>query len=336
MSTIYKVAERANVSTSTVSRYVNKRIALPSRTAARIDAAIRDLNYKPNSLAKRLSLGRAEAIGLITPDIANPFFAELAGALEDEAARHGYAVFMTSTGGDFERELFSLSRMNNGQVDGLVVMTNRPDDGTLAAALSGDLPMVVIDEDIPHLDVPKVFVENRQGAFAATRHLIAAGHRRIAHIGGPAELFSAAERSLGFRAAMAEAGIAAADELVRLGRYSRAFGRTAMLDLLDNGAPPTAVFAGSDYIAIGVIEAARERRLQVPRDLSLVGFDDMPFAEFLAPGLTTIRQPTGDLGRAGLTTLLSLLADRQPPRLTRLPVTLVDRQSVAAPRCRRD
>ena len=132
---------------------------------------------------------------------------------------------------------------------------------------------------------------------------------------------------------MAEAGIAAADELVRLGRYSRAFGRTAMLDLLDNGAPPTAVFAGSDYIAIGVIEAARERGLQVPRDLSLVGFDDMPFAEFLAPGLTTIRQPTGDLGRAGLTTLLSLLADRQPPRLTRLPVTLVDRQSVAAPRC---
>jgi LacI family transcriptional regulator len=332
MSSIVEVAEMAKVSTTTVSRYLNNRIELPSDTAARIDAAISALDYRPNILAKRLSLGRSEAIGLMTPEIANPFFAELAAAVEDEAEKHGYSVFMTSTGGNRDREIRSLKRLKDGHVDGLVMMTNRPDDGSLAASLHQYGHIVLVDEDIPGVNVPKIFVENREGASAATRCLIEAGHTRIAHIGGPAALFSAIERLDGYSSALTAAGIQVERDLVRQGEYSREFGLTAMNDLLASAAPPTAVFAGSDFIAIGAMQAVRARGLSVPHDISLVGFDDMPFADLLAPGLTTIRQPTAELGRSGFRALLALMQKKTPADLTRLPVTLVERESVAAPR----
>lgn len=333
MSTIQQVADMARVSTTTVSRYLNRRLELPADTAARIDNAIAALDYRPNILAQRLSLGRSEVIGLMTPEIANPFFAELAAAVEDEAEKHGYSVLMTGTGGTRERELRSLRRLKDGHVDGLVMMTNRPDDGALAATLHEYGNIVLVDEDIPGVNVPKVFVENREGAHAATRCLIEAGHERIAHIGGPPALFSAGERLDGYRGALENAGITVPPELIRQGDYSREFGVSAMAELLELGNPPTAVFAGSDFIAIGVMQAVRARGLSVPRDISLVGFDDMPFADLLAPGLTTIRQPTAELGRAGFRALLALMRKQEPAALTRLPVTLVKRDSVAPPRC---
>jgi len=331
MSNLQDVATAANVSPSTVSRYLNKRIELPPETARRIDEAISALDYRPNLLAKRLSLGRTEAIGLVTPEISNPFFADLAAAVEDEAGKHGYSVFMTSTGGHREREIASLRRLQDRHVDGLLMMTNQPDDGTLASAMGQHDHIVLIDEDIPGVNVPKVFVENRNGAYLATGHLIAAGHRRIAHIGGPDHLFSAVERLSGFRDAMEEAGLAIEPDHLRFGAYSRDFGFEAMNAILAAGVPPTAVFAGSDFIAIGVMKAIKTHGLRVPGDISLVGFDDMPFADLLAPALTTVRQPAGELGRTGLRALLALIEKRTPAPLTRLPVTLVRRESVAPP-----
>jgi LacI family transcriptional regulator len=331
MGKLQEVAAAARVSPTTVSRYMNKRIELPAETAGRIDKAVRDLDYRPNLLAKRLSLGRTEAIGLVTPEIANPFFADLAAAVEDEAGKHGYSVFMTSTGGRREREIASLRRLQDRHVDGLLMMTNQPDDGTLAAAVNQHGHVVLIDEDIPGVNVPKVFVENRNGGYLATLHLIEAGHRRIAHIGGPAELFSTIERYSGFSDALQEADLPVFPGHVHFGGYAREFGLEAMRTVLASGEPPTAVFAGSDFIAIGAMQAIRERGLAVPADISLVGFDDMPFADLLAPALTTIRQPAGELGRAGLRALLALFEKKTPPALTRLPVTLVKRDSVAAP-----
>jgi LacI family transcriptional regulator len=333
MSTIQDVALAARVSTSTVSRYLNNRIELPADTASRIDAAIEALDYRPNALAKRLSLGRSETIGLVTSEIANPFFAELAAAVEREASDRGYDVFMISTGGRREREVATLRRLKDRQVDGLIIMTNQPDDGTLASALNPYRNVVLIDEDIPGVEVPKIFVENRDGAYRATRHLIENGHRTIAHIGGPATLMSALERLDGFRAAMAETGLPAVPRHIRQGDYSREFGFQAMSDLLALRDAPTAVFAGSDYIAIGAIQAIKAKGLSTPGDVSIVGFDDMPFADFLAPALTTVRQPTSDLGREGFRTLLSLIEGNTSVGVKRLPVTLVERQSVARPRC---
>lgn len=332
MATIHDVAQDAGVSPTTVSRYLNNRIELPARTSARIDAAILKFDYRPNILAKRLSTGRSEAIGLVTPEIREPFFAELASAVEDEADRHGYTIFMSSTRSDRAREVAAINRLHDRHVDGLIMMTNTPDDGTLAALIGKRRNVVLIDEDIPGVNVPRVFVENEAGAYEATRHLIEAGHRTIAHIGGPRGLFSVEERRSGYLRAMREAGIRVRQDLIRIGSFSPEFAKQSVLDLLALRRPPTAIFASSDYITIGTIMALRAADVSVPEQMSLVAFDDVPMTELLQPPLTSIRQPIEALGRRGFLALFALLNGEQPQMLTRLPVELISRGSVMAPR----
>ena len=327
MATLSDVALEAGVSSTAVSRYLNNRIELPQATRARIDAAIAKLNYRPNLLAKRLSTGRTEAISLVTPEIANPFFAELAGAIETEARAHGYAVFMSSTQGDRSREIDAIQRLQDQHVDGLIMMTNQPDDGTLAALLMQHQNLVLLDEDIPGVSVPRVFVENEQGGYLATRYLIDAGHSDIAIVSGPQNLMSVSERLAGFKRAMGEAGLPVRPDWVLLGEYSRHYGHAAANQLLEGAQRPTAVLACSDFIAIGILQAARQAGLDVPYDLSLVGFDDMPFAELVDPPLTTVRKPIGAMGRAAFEQLLALINRTGTEPHTRLPVSLVIRKS---------
>jgi LacI family transcriptional regulator len=331
MATIHDVAQDAGVSTTTVSRYLNNRIELPATTSARIDASIARFQYRPNLLAKRLSTGRSEAVGLVVPEIREPFFAELASAVEDEAERHGYTIFMSSTRGDRRREIDCLNRLHDRHVDGLVMLTNTPDDGTLAALIGQRRNVVLIDEDIPGVEVPRVFVDNTPGAHAATRHLIAAGHRDIAYLSGPTGLFSVEERRAGFHNAMAAAHLPVRPELTYGGSFSSDLARQALLAMLDQPRPPTAIFASSDYLAIGALQALKQRGISVPGQISLVAFDDMPLTELFNPPLTAVRQPIEELGRQGFRALLALMEGREPPMLTRLPVKLIQRQSVAPP-----
>ncbi|ODT81863.1 MAG: hypothetical protein ABS76_10445 [Pelagibacterium sp. SCN 64-44] len=332
MATLNDVAAEAGVSPTAVSRHLNKTIVLPQATRDRIDAAIAKLGYRPNVLARRLSRGKAEAISLVTPDIANPFFAELAAAVEREAHDHGYAVYISSSGGGAGNEAEAISRMADGHVDGFIMMTNRVDDGRLAQLLSKLDNVLLLDEDIAGAGLPGVFVENAAGTYLATRHLIEAGHRQIALIGGPEGLMSVTERLAGFGRAMAEAGLTIPEGWMLLGDYTSAFGQAAAAQLLDGPRRPSAILACSDYIAVGVIKAVRSRGLVIPRDLSLVGFDDMAFAELVDPPLTTVRQPVAEMGRLAVRHLLALLEDGpRPPPETRLPVELVTRQSVAPP-----
>lgn len=332
MATIHDVALDAKVSPTTVSRYINNRIDLPAATAARIDAAIAKLDYRPNLLAKRLSTGRTEAIGLVAPEIREPFFAELASAVEDEADRHGYTIFMSSTRSDRQREIASLNRLHDRHVDGLIMMTNTPDDGTLARLIGERRNVVLIDEDIPGVQVPRVFVENEIGAYAATRHLIDAGHQRIAYIGGPHGLYSVEQRRAGFLRAMQEAGLEVLPEHMAGGSFAREFARQATLDFLKTATPPTAIFGSNDYIVIGIMQGLRQAGVPVPQKMSIVGFDDMPLTELFSPPLTAVRQPIEALGRQGFQALYSLLSGQQPPMLTMLPVQLIERESVAEPR----
>ncbi len=333
-STIRDVALEAGVSPATVSRFLNNTIELPEATGRRITAAVARLNYRPNLLAKRLSLGSSQMIGLVTPDIANPFFAALAAAAEDEASRLGYSVLLSSTLGARAREIANIEQLAARHVDGLIIMTNRPDDGSLAGYLAGRRDVVLLDEDIPGADVPKIFVENEVGAYAATRHLIEAGHRAIGHIGGPVDLFSARERHAGFARAMAEAGLPIADEHVFLGRYEQSWGSAAIRAFMSERKPPTAVFTSSDYIAIGALKALREMGLSVPADLSIVSFDDMPFADLLDPPLTTVRQPADEMGRRGVRALIGLIKGEFVAPQQRLPTELIQRHSVGLRRSR--
>lgn len=332
MATLSDVAAEAGVSPTAVSRYLNNRIELPQSTRDRIDAAIAKLDYRPNLLARRLSTGKTEAISLLTPDIANPFFAELAAAVEREARAHGYAVYISSTSGDTRHEIDALQRLSDSHVDGLIMMTNRVDDGTLAQLLATRKNVVVLDEDIAGISVPRVFVDNADGVYNATRHLIAMGHTDIALIGGPHLVMSVIERLDGFNRAIAEAGLTVPPGWVMLGDYTSEYGEKAASILLDSPKRPTAIVACSDYIAIGVIKAVRAFGLSIPRDLSLVGFDDMAFAELVDPPLTTVRQPVAEMGTLAVQHLLSLInGSATPPLETRLPVHLVIRHSVAPP-----
>jgi LacI family transcriptional regulator len=332
VATIGDVAQTAGVSKTTVSRYLNKSIELPATTIARIDAAIAKHDYRPNLLARRLSTGKTEAIGLVIPEIREPFFAELASAVEDEADRHGYTIFISSTRSDREREIASLNRLRDHHVDGLILLTNTPDDGSLAKVIGRRRNVVLLDEDIPNVSVPKVFVENEQGAYRATRHLIDRGHRVIGYLGGPLGLLSSEERYAGFQRAMGEAGLSTAEGHVRRGSFSPDFARLAVLDILRTVAPPTAIFASSDYLALGAVAGFRQAGVDVPRKMSLISFDDTPVGALLTPALTAIRQPIEALGRAGFQALYAQLNRKSAPRLTRLPVELIERESVATPR----
>ncbi len=338
MPTLSDVAAEAGLSPTAVSRYLNGRLELPQATRDRIDAAIAKLGYRPNVLARRLSTGKAEALSLVTPNIGNAFFSQLAAAIEAEAREHGYALYVSSTGGQASGVVEAIHRMAGRHVDGLIMVTDSPDDGTLAALLDHQDNVVILDEDIPGVGVPKVFVDNENGAYLATRELIRAGHRDIAMIGGPHRLMSVTERFAGFTRALGEAGLAAIPGWVMLGEYSRNYGRTAADVLLAGYPRPTASFAGSDDIALGIMESARLHDLALPTDLSIVAFDDVSFADLVHPALSTIRQPVADLGRLAVRHLIALIENSKPrpPAETRLPVQLVVRHSVAPPPARKD
>jgi LacI family transcriptional regulator len=326
------VAEAASVSVATVSRYLNHTLSLPADTAGRINAAIGRLNYRPNPHARRLSLGRAETIGLVIPDVANPFFAQLADAVEQAASEQGLGVLLCATRNRPERELDYLARMRRNFVDGLLFLTNHRDDGPLARAINAGGEVVLLDEDIAAARVPKVFADNERGGRLAGQRLLQAGHRRLGFIGGPAGMLSSMERLGGLRAAVREAGPDAAVAFESLGPYTIEQGRVAAEALLAELDPPTAVFAASDELALGLLQVLARRGVAVPEQMSLIAFDDVGPLDLLRPALTAVRQPVAAMGREGVGLLLAHLRGEAVPAVPRrLPVELVDRASVAEP-----
>jgi LacI family transcriptional regulator len=331
--TIQEVARVAGVSPASVSRFLNGRLNLPEATARRIEAAVLELGYRPNAIARRLRSGSSETLGLITADIAYPLFASIASAAEAEATEAGYSLVMFNSRNRAESEIGFLSRVEDRQLDGMLLLTNHIDDGRLAARINASKAVVLLDEDVPGAEAPRLFADNEAGGLAAGRHLLAAGHRRIAHVTGPAGLLSVDERRRGFEAALAEAGLTLAPELVMSGRYDESFGAEAFQRLFALAEPPTAVFAAADMLAIGMIRAARAAGVSVPRDLSIVGYDDIPLASLLDPPLTTIRQAAEAFGRLGVRLLVELVRGRATAgRPERIPVELVVRGSVDRPR----
>jgi LacI family transcriptional regulator len=326
------VAEAAGVSVTTVSRLLNGSLQLPAETKQRIDKAIQHLQYEPNPHARRLSRGRSDTIGLVVPDIANPFFATLVSAVEEEADNRGLALSLHATLNRPGREISYVTALGRNHVDGLIFVTNHPDDGKLAALINQTGKVVIVDEDVPNAMVPKLFSNNEQGGYLAGRHLADHGHRRIVYIGGPQEMISTRRRSLGLERALEERG--EPFQVIRYeGSFTVEFGRQAARRFLDEGRPATAIFASSDEIAIGLIEVLRAEGVSIPDEVSVIGFDDVGPLHLFAPPLTAIRQPVRALGQRALALLLetnwqdaeSLSSEEL------LPVEIVVRNSVAPP-----
>ncbi|MFT8246645.1 LacI family DNA-binding transcriptional regulator [Roseomonas sp. BN140053] len=324
------------LSVAAVSRFLNRTLDLPPETAGRIEKAIKTLGYRPNPHARRLSRGRSDTIGLIVPDIANPFFALLVDAVERAAEERGSDLLVCATRNRVSHELRELSRLGRDYADGLLFVTNHADDGALAQAIASVGKVVLLDEDVPGVWAPRVFADNHRGGMLAARHLLAAGHRRLAFLGGPRGLLSTVERHAGFAEAVHAADPAARIVFEDYGDYSAAQGRSAAERLLRAVPSATAVFATSDETALGVLAAARALAVPVPEALSVVAFDDVGPLHLLDPPLTAIRQPVAEIGRSGVETLLDYIAGLPvPAQPRRLPVVLVERGSVAPPPRRR-
>jgi len=333
---IRDVAEAAGVSVAAVSRYLNGSLTLPSVTASRIDGAIAKLGYQPNPHARSLSLGRSNTIGLVIPDIANPFFARLAAAIEEAADVHNLGVLLGATLNRPGREHDYLDRLRRNHVDALLFVTNHPDDGSLGQAIGNSARVAILDEDVEGAVVPKVFCDNFGGAYLAVRHLVQAGHRRIAFLGGPHGMMSTRERLAGCRKALVEAGPDATISAETYGRYSVAQGRAAAEELLRNLNGATAVLAASDGMAVGFMEVVGERGMRVPDDLSIVTFDDVEPVHLFSPPLTAIHQPVAEMGRRGVEIVAAQARGEGPPAVAEhLACRLIARASVAAPAHRR-
>ena len=335
VASLKDVAQAAGVSVTTVSRFLNGSLDLPDRTRTAVEAAILALNYLPNPHARRLSRGRSDTIGLVIPDVATPFFATLVAAVEAEADRRGLGLTLHATLNRRERELSYLQAVRRNQVDGLIFVTNHPDDGTLAAAINDSGQVVILDEDVAGTSVPKLFCDNDQGGYLAGRHLAEAGHRRVLFIGGGDSMLSGTRRFAGFKRAMMEIWGKDAQIERYEGEYLAEFGRAAAQRMLAAELKVTAVFATSDEITIGVLEVLNAAGIRVPQDLSLVGFDDVSPLHLFAPAVTAVRQPVRALGIRALALLLDsdwTDPEKLPPEEI-LPVTLIMRKSVA-PRIR--
>ncbi|PZQ95836.1 MAG: LacI family transcriptional regulator [Cereibacter sphaeroides] len=332
-ATIKDVAEAAQVSATAVSRHFNQRIVLPAETAARIEKAAENLGYRPNVAARRLSLGCSESLGMVISDIAYPLFAAVASAAEAECTRQGYTLLIFNSRNELRKEIAFLQRIEDAQVDGVLFMTNHSGQPEMAQVINRVRNVVLLDEDVPGANVSRLFARSREGARMAVEHLVAEGHRRIAYVGGERDLLSTNERLLGYRDALAAAGIDPDPRLEIFAGYGEGSGEAAFAQLDAMDAPPTAIFAGADMIAIDLLRAMRPLGLRVPEAVSLIGFDDAILMDVLDPPLTTVRQSSEAFGTRGIQLLLeTITGQRETPTTEHIEVELIKRGSVGRPR----
>ena len=331
--TVRDVARRAGVSTSTISHVLNRTRFVSDELRERVLAAMHELNYEPNAAARMLTLRRSNTIGLIVSDIRNPFFASVARGVEDVAQENSYTVVLCNSDEDLLRESACLKALQTRQVDGVLLASAGVSDAHLSRLIHAGYPVVLVDRELPHLAVPSVVLDNEGAAYGAVRHLIVCGHRRIAMISGRASISTTTERVAGYKRALLEAGLEVDSRLIVSGESTSEGGVQATLGVLDVDPPPTAIFSGNNLMSIGALHAIGSRGLIVPDDIALVGFDDFPFpwSDAFRPHLTTVAQPTYELGRRAAEMLVQRLNHLDgavaPPERVVLEGKLVIRES---------
>jgi LacI family transcriptional regulator len=326
MATIYDVARRAEVSPATVSRVVNGRANVDAGLAERVRRAMSDLDYRPNEVARNLRRSRTSFWAVIISDIGNPFFTAMFRGVQDVAQPAGFSVLLCNTDNDPVREEQYVNATMAEQIAGVIISPTAASPH-VQRLVDARVPVVVIDRRLTDTLVDTVLVDNDHGAELATGHLIDSGYRRIACITGPADLYTAERRLEGYRRALEKAGRPYDESLVRYADFRQDGGRTAMASLLAAQDRPDAVFVTNNMMTMGAMECVLDQELSVPTDIGVVGFDDVPWT-LIRPALSTVVQPTYELGRAAANMLTARMAEpgREPSVLT-LPTRLAVRQS---------
>jgi LacI family transcriptional regulator len=309
--TLAMVAQMAGVSPSTVSRILNGTAVVSPDKRTAVDEAIARLGFVPNPVARGLAGGRTLSIGVVTQAIDSPFYGGALRGIEDELGHAGYSPLFVSGHWNAETEVRCIETLKARRVDGVIVLTGRLSDVVLAEqALS--LPIVVTGRRLRAPGLYALNFDNFEGARLATHHLLSLGHRRIAFISGDQRHPDARDRLHGYRAALEAAGLPAAPDLVLPGKYTEASGLMAVGRLLDSGEAFTAIFAANDQMAFGARLALHQRRIRVPEDVSLVGFDDLSTAVYSIPPLATVHHPVYELGQMAAKAMLQLLTGQTP------------------------
>ena len=328
MSNIRAVAELAGVSVATVSRTLQQPERVSQKTRARVLQAVKETGYKPNQMAVQFRSGKTRNLVVLVPTVANVFFARVISGMQQAAHERQYTLLLCNTMADTSVEASYAHMVHTAQADGVVQLRAHNPFVSSELPTEGLWPMVNACEVLDNVPCPTVQLDNRAAAAAMTRHLLSLGHQRIAMIKGPAKSPLTRDRLAGYRDALQDAGILPDEQLQSAGDFSLAAGFQAAAALLDLAKPPTAIFCENDEMAIGALQCIRQRGLRVPQDISVAGFDDICFAAFSEPPLTTIAQPAEDFGRTAVNLLIDVLEGRlrTAPKVI-LPFELINRQS---------
>jgi len=330
-ATIRDIADLAGVSIATVSRVLNGRPDVAPETRETVLQVVREHGFSTNRGARGLSSGRTGIVGLTLPIVADAYFGPILSGASEALYEEDMRIMLCPTLHEHDREVSLLERLMRGTTDGAILMLPEESGDELRRLQAQGFPFVVVDpREQPPEGIPCVSAMHAAGAKVATEHLLELGHRRIGAIAGNQGWYATDERLIGFRAALASAGILPERELIRYSDWQIPSGEKAAEELLSLPDPPTAIFAFNDNVAVGAISAARKRGLSVPEDLSIVGFDDTIPATIVTPNLTTVRQPLAELGRMGVSLLTRLLEGQRLDALRiELSCVLVVRDSTA-------
>jgi LacI family transcriptional regulator len=333
--TLRDVAEAAGVHAATASRALNPatRGLVSAETARRVMKVAEQLGYRPNPIARGLKTAKSGTVGLVIPDLTNPLFPPIVRGIENVLEPAGYSGLIVNTDNDPAREQAQIEHLRSRQVEGLIVATARVEHPLLAQLHREGVVMVMVNRPPEGVDVPSVIPDDAAGIELAVRHLAGLGHTRIAHLGGPPSTSTGVTRAGAFRATVRDLGLDDDPALViTTDHWSEDEGAAGLRRLLDAGAEFTAIVAGNDLIALGCYDVFREREIRCPEDLSVVGFNDIPFLDKLRPPLTTIAIPHQQIGAEAARLLLDAIADpARPARSVMLTPSLVVRGSTARP-----
>ncbi|WP_138755677.1 LacI family DNA-binding transcriptional regulator [Paenibacillus sinopodophylli] len=343
--TVYDIAREANVSVATVSRVINNTAPVKQSTRERVMELIVKHQFQPNALARSLYKKETGMIGVILPDITNPFFPALLAGLDQEARSKGYTFFLcdtVSTNGDsaeqYVRESQYLSILMEKQVDGIVMIGGRinlakPSKESICEVVEASkrVPLLLINGNLTGGGITRVYADELEGAELATQHLIELGHEHIAFVGGYKHMSNTIQRIKGYLKAMERSGLQTRKEWIMDGGFSVASGTAFMNRLLEHSERPTAIFCANDLVAIGVMKAAHKAGIRVPEELSLVGFDDIPYASNSIPELTTVSLKCYDVGRYAAEQLHHMITKNKFSRSIKVRPELIVRESTARP-----
>ncbi|CUS99148.1 LacI family DNA-binding transcriptional regulator [Candidatus Kryptobacter tengchongensis] len=327
--TIKDVAKKAKVSVATVSRVINQNYPVSEETKRRVLKAIQELNYSPNPTARSLVLKKTHTIGVVLPDMHGEFFSEIIKEIDKKAREFGYHVLLTSSHSNLQELDEALISLLNGKVDGMIIMNPSLKSIYVETRLLRKTPLVLLNccGDIQNSDV--ILIDNYTGAYNLTKHLIKHGHEKIAVITGPVDNFDSIERLKGYKDALKDAGIALSPELEFHGDFTKDSGYEIMKKILVLPSKPTAIFALNDEMAIGAIQYAKKIGLKIPTDIAIVGFDDIPIAEYINPSLTTVRVPIDKVGSLAAEKLFKRIEKGSEIKFSKtiLETTLIVRES---------